>query len=144
MKGDREMAELVNDATNRPMEALSRIRLPNGNGRMGQNAQKQANTVEVEFSRDAKYQKLYTQYLQGVEATSPVEKTLAVARNAARDGQSVEVIVNMLRNDPKAQQFGDKSEQFIQTVSQAAVRKNQAESSSLQAQSGQKTPTLER
>ena len=50
----------------------------------------------------------------------------------------------MLRNDPKAQQFGDKSEQFIQTVSQAAVRKNQAESSSLQTQHRQKTPTIER
>ena len=43
MKGDREMAELVNDATNRPMEALSRIRLPNGKGRMGQSAHNPSN-----------------------------------------------------------------------------------------------------
>ncbi len=146
MKGDREYAELVNDATNRPLEALSRMRLPNfGNGRSGQSGAKPANQVEVEFSKGAKYQKLYTQYSQGIEADSPVNKTLAIAQNAARDGQSVEVITNILRNDPKALQFGDKSDQFIQTVSEAAIRKNQAESASGQlAQHRQKTPTLER
>lgn len=146
MKGDHEIAELVNDATNRPLEALSRIRLPNmGKPQSGQSGAKPANQVEVEFSKGAKYQKLYTQYSQGVEASSPVGKTLAVAQNAARDGQSVEVITNILRNDPKSLQFGDKSDQFIQTVSKAAVRKNQAESASGQlAQHRQKTPTLER
>jgi len=42
----------------------------------------------------------------------------------------MESIVQILQHDPKAQQFGDKSEQFIKTVSQAAVRKTQAENSS--------------
>lgn len=56
----------------------------------------------------------------------------------------METIVKILSNDPKAQQFGDKSEQFIQTVSQAAVRKTQAEKSSGQLnRQSQKTPTLE-
>jgi len=41
----------------------------------------------------------------------------------------MESIVQILQHDPKAQQFGDKSE-FIKTVSQAAVRKTQAENSS--------------
>jgi len=143
MKGDREHAELVNDATNRPLEALSRIRLPYS-GRADQPHAKPANTVEVELSKGAKYQKLYHQYSQGVEASSPVNQTLEIARNAARDGQPTEVIVNLLRNDPKAQQFGEKSEQFIKTVTQAAVRKTQAEQSSGLTQQRQKTPTLER
>lgn len=146
MKGDHEIAELVNDATNRPLEALSRVRLPHRRiPQSGESGAKQALHVEVELSKGAKYQKLYTQYSQGVGASSPVGKTLAVAQNAARDGQSVEVITNILRNDPKSLQFGDKSDQFIQTVSKAAVRKNQAESASGQlAQHRQKTPTLER
>lgn len=146
MKGEREYAELINDATNRPLEALSRMRLPHfGTDRFAQSQAKPANHVEVEFSKGAKYQKLYNQYSQGVEVSSPVGKTLAVAQNAARDGQSIEVIMNILRNDPKAIQFGDKSDQFIQTVSSAAVRKNQAESVNGQlAQHRQKTPTLER
>jgi hypothetical protein len=101
MKGDREHAELVNDATNRPLEVLSRIRLPYF-GRSGQPHAKPANTVEVELSKGAKYQKLYNQYSQGVEASSPVNQTLEIARNAARDGQPTEVIVNLLRHDPKA------------------------------------------
>jgi len=37
-----------------------------------------------------------------VEAASPVNKTLEVARNAARDGHPTEVIVNILTNDPGA------------------------------------------
>ena len=141
--GDREHAELVDDTTNRSLEALSRIRLPNF-GRSGRPQTNSTNTVEVELSKGAKYQKLYDRYSQGVEASSPVSKTLEVARNAARDGQPTEAIIQMLRNDPKAQQFGKKSEQFIQTVTQAAVRKNQAEQSWGLNQQRQETPTLER
>lgn len=145
MQSDREYAELINDATNRPLEALNRIRIPNfGKGHTGQTQAKPNERVEVEISKGAKYQKLYTQYSQGVEATSPVNKTLAIARNAARDGQPTEVIVSILRNDPKAQQFGEKSEQFIKTVTESAVRKTEAERSGGLTQQRQKTPTLER
>lgn len=145
MKGDREYAELVNDATNRPLEALSRMRLPNfGNRHSTQPQAKPANHIEVEISKGAKYQKLYSQYSQGVEASSLVNQTLAVAKNAARDGQSAEVIVKILHHDPKAQQMGNKKEQFLQTVSAAAVRKTNAERSPQHSQQRQKTPTLER
>lgn len=142
MQGDRELAELVNDSTNRPLEALSRIRRPYpGQGR----SQKPPDQDRVNLSEGATHQKLYSQYAQGVTAPSPVGKTLEIARNAARDGQPMETIEKILSNDPKAQQFGDKSEQFIKTVSQAAVRKTQAEQSSGQLnRQSQKTPTLER
>lgn len=140
---DRELAELTNDATNRPLEALGRIRRPYP-GHRGSST-KPPDQIKVSVSEGAQYQKLYNQYSQGVEAPSPVNKTLAVARNAARDGQPMETIVKILGNDPKAQQFGEKSEQFIQTVAQAAVRKTQAERSSQQlGQRRQKTPTVER
>jgi hypothetical protein len=141
MQGDREQAELVNDATNRPLEALGRIRRPYFN--QG-HSQKPPNQIQVSLSEGATHQKLYSQYAQGVEAPSPVGKTLEIARNAARDGQPMESIVQILQHDPKAQQFGDKSEQFIKTVSQAAVRKTQAERSPQLAQQQQKTPTIER
>lgn len=144
MSGEREHAELANDVVNGTLEALGRVRLPNL-GCSNSTQSQPADQIKVDLSKGAKYQKLYSQYAQGAEAASSVNKTLAVARNAARDGQSTDVIVNILRNDPKAQQFGDKSEQFIQTVSQAAVRKTQAEKSSGQlGQQRQKTPTLER
>lgn len=142
MSGEREHAELANDVVNGTLEALGRVRLPNL-GRSNSTQSQPADQIKVDLSKGAKYQKLYSQYAQGVEAASPVNKTLAVARNAARDGQSTDVIVNILRSDPKAQQFGDKSEQFIQTVAQSATRKTQAEGSSL-ARQHQKTPTLER
>ena len=143
MQGDREHSELISDATNRSLEMLSRIRLPNFPSRDSP-SQPQQVQVDVDLSKGADYQKLYNQYSQGVEADSPVNKTLAVAQNAARDGQSAEVIINIIRNDPKAQQFGDKSEQFIKTVTQAAVRKTQAEQFGGLAQQRQKTPTVER
>lgn len=143
MQGDREHSELISDATNRSLEMLSRIRLPNFPSR-GSPSQHQLELVEVDLSKGANYQKLYNQYSQGVEADSPVNKTLAVAQNAARDGQSPEEIVNIIRNDPKAQQFGQKSEQFIKTVSQAAIRKTQAEQSGGASPQRQKTPTVER
>lgn len=143
MNGDREHSELISDATNRPLEALSRIGLPRfGRGQPSQG--EPLNRIEVEFSKGAKYQKLYDQYSQGVEASSPVNKTLEVARNAARDGQPTEMIVNILRSDPKVQQFGEKSEEFAKTVTQAAIRKNQAERSPQHSQQRQKTPTIER
>ncbi len=143
MQGNREISELVNDATNRPLEALSRIRRPYP--RQQGNAAKSPEQIKVSISEGATHQKLYSQYAQGVEASSPVGKTLEIARNAARDGQPMENIVQILRHDPKAQQFGDKSEQFIKTVSQAAVRKTLAEKSSGQLnRQSQKTPTLER
>jgi len=82
----------------------------------------------VSLSEGPPHQELYSQYAQ-VEAPSPVGKPL-IARNAARDGQPMESIVQILQHDPKAQQFGDKSEQFIKTVSQAGGRKTQAENSS--------------
>jgi len=140
---DRELAELVNDATNRPLEALSRLRRPYP--RQQGKASKPPDQIKVSLSEGAFYQKLYDQYAQGVNAPSPVNKTLAVARNAARDGQPMENIVKILRHDPKAQEFGDKSGKFIETVSKAAVRKTLAEKSTagLSRQS-QKTPTLER
>lgn len=143
MQGDREHSELISDATNRSLEMLSRIRLPSFPSR-GSPSQSQPTQVDVDLSKGADYKKLYNQYSQGVEADSPVNKTLAVAQNAARDGQSTEEIVNIIRNDPKAQQFGDKSEQFIKTVSQAAVRKTQAEQSGGLTPQRQKTPTVER
>lgn len=143
MQGDREHSELISDATNRSLEVLSRLQLPNF-GNRGSPTQAQPVQVDVELSKDADYKKLYNQYSQGVEADSPVNKTLEVAKNAARDGQNAEVIVNILRNDPKAQQFGDKSEQFIKTVTKAAVRKTQAERSGGLTQQRQKTPTVER
>ena len=143
MQGDREHSELISDATNRSLEMLSRIRLPNFPSR-GSPSQPQQVQVDVDLSKGADYQKLYNQYSQGVEADSPVNKTLAVAQNAARDGQSPEEIVNIIRNDPKAQQFGQKSEQFIKTVSQAAIRKTQAEQSGGVSPQRQKTPTVER
>ena len=142
MQGDREHSELISDATNRSLEMLSRIRLPNFPSRSP--SQSQLIQVDVDLSKGANYQKLYNQYSQGVEADSPVNKTLAVAQNAARDGQSPEEIVNIIRNDPKAQQFGQKSEQFIKTVSQAAIRKTQAEQSGGVSPQRQKTPTVER
>lgn len=140
---DRELAELTNDATNRPLEALGRIRRPYPKQQKA--AGKSPDKVKVDLSDGATHQKLYNQYAQGVEASSPVNKTLAVARNAARDGQSMEDITKILHHDPKAQEFGDKSGQFIKTVSEAAVRKNQAEKSTagLSRQS-QKSPTMER
>ncbi len=146
MQGDREHAELINDVTNRSLEALSRIRPPSlGQSHTGTAQPQPATEVKVNISEGANYQKLYTNYSKGIEAASPVNKTLEVARNAARDGQPVEAIANILRNDPKAQQFGDKSEQFIQTVAKSAVRKTQAERSTEQvAQHRQKTPTVER
>ena len=143
MQGDREHSELISDATNRSLEVLSRIGLPNF-GNRGSPSQSGPVQVDVDLSKGADYQKLYNQYSQGVEASSPVNKTLAVAQNAARDGQSSEVIVNIIRNDPKAQQFGEKSEQFIKTVTQAAVRKTQAEQSGGLTQQRQQTPTVER
>lgn len=139
---DREHSELISDATNRPLEALSRIQIPNF-GNRGSPKHSQQTQVDVELSKGAKYQKLYNQYSQGVEVSSPVNKTLAVAQNAARDGQKAEVIVNILRNDSKAQQFGEKSEQFIKTVTKAAVRKTKLEQSGGLTQH-QKTPTVER
>lgn len=143
MQGDREHSELISDATNRSLEVLSRIGLPNF-GNRGSPNQSGSVQVDVNLSKGADYQKLYNQYSQGVEASSPVNKTLAVAQNAARDGQKAEVIVNILRNDSKAQQFGEKSEQFIKTVTQAAVRKTQAEQFGGLTQQRQKTPTVER
>ncbi len=142
MQGDREHSELISDATNRSLEMLSRIRLPNFPSRSP--SQPQPIQVDVDLSKGASYQKLYNQYSQGVKADSPVNKTLAVAQNAARDGQSPEEIINIIRNDPKAQQFGHKSEQFIKTVSQAAIRKTQAEQSGGVNPQRQKTPTVER
>ncbi|CAA9324589.1 hypothetical protein AVDCRST_MAG94-1609 [uncultured Leptolyngbya sp.] len=146
MQGDRDHAEMMNDATNRPLEALGRIRRPYPNqGRSGPPQARAAEEIKVSISEGAKHQNLYSHYAQGVEASSPVNKTLEIARNAARDGQPMETIVQILSHDPKAQQFGDKSEQFIKTVSQAAVRKTQAESSSEQLRrQSQKTPALER
>lgn len=138
---DRELAELVNDATNRPLEALSRMRQPYP--RQQGKTTKLPDQVKVTLSPGATHQQLYQHYAQGVAAPSPVNQTLEVARNAARDGQSMAAIVKILAHDPKAQAFGDKSSQFIQTVSQAAVRKTQVE----QAAAGQqyaKNPTLER
>lgn len=143
MQGDREHSELISDATNRSLEALSRIQIPKFGNRYSP-SQDRPIQVDVDVSKGADYQKLYNQYSQGVEASSPVNKTLAVAQNAARNGQKAEVIVNILHNDPKAQQFGEKSEQFIKTVSQAAVRKTQAEQSGGLTQQRQKTPTVER
>lgn len=143
MQGDREHSELISDATNRSLEILSRIQLPNFGNRGSPNQSKPIQ-VDVDLSKGADYKKLYNHYSQGVEADSPVNKTLAIAQNAARDGQNAEVIVNILHNDPKAQQFGDKSEQFIKTVTKAAVRKTQAEKSSGLTQQRQKTPTIDR
>jgi len=142
MQGDRDHAEMINDATNRPLEALGRIRRPYPSQSPSQT--NPADQIKVNLSEGAKYQKLYSQYAQGIEAPSPVNKSLGIARNAARNGQPTEVIVNILRHDPKAQQFGEKSEHFIKTVSQAAVRKTQAERSPQLAQQQQKTPTIER
>lgn len=143
MQGDREHAELANDVINRPLEKLSQIRPPYWR-QPGAGQSRPTDQIKVNLSEGAKYKRLYSQYAQGVDAASPVNKTLGIARNAARDGQPTEVIVNILRNDPKAQQFGEKSEQFIQTVTQSAVRKTQVEKSAQPAHQQQKTPTLER
>lgn len=81
-------------------------------------------------NNSSEHQLLWNKYSKGVEAESPIQTSLAVARNALKAGETQESVEKILTHDPqfaeinKLQGIG-KAQDYAKTVTRAAVHREQ-------------------
>jgi hypothetical protein len=91
--------------------------------------QKKSPGIRIEIDKGTTHQELWNRYSQGVTTSIPAQKTVAVAKNALRDGQSKETAMKILSADPSFEGISQKhgsqqAQQYAELAVSAAYRKN--------------------
>ena len=102
--------------------------------------------ITVAIDKNTPERDLWNKYSKDVQGRVPAEKTLAVAKNALRDGQSKEMAVKIILSaDPQSEQIKQKqgqqkAQQYAELAVRAAYRKDLVSKQSKQSQRQQQRP----
>lgn len=103
--------------------------------------------VKAVIEQGTTHKALWEKYSQGEQSTRPVQRTLAVARTALKEGTPPEEVQIILQHDPQfskiqQQQGGEKAQEYTKVMVRSAVRREQqVQNYQQQSRQQQKTRT---
>lgn len=122
----RVRIEIDKNTSYAALEQKSGLEAKNGD-LMERSPNKKLLEIGVEVEKNATHTALWSEYSEGTKAEVPAQKTLAVARQAIREGHSPENTVKILSHDPEFQKLQQQNlaaaERYANLAVEAAQRK---------------------